>query len=78
MKKVFVSGSMSIKKLDNLAIQSLNKIISKNIQVLVGDANGVDKLVQEYLSNKRYYNVIIYTIFDTPRNYLNNEPLADY
>jgi len=72
MKKVFISGSMSIKKLDDLVIESLNKIITKNIQVLVGDANGVDKIAQEYFFNQGYFNVIVYTIFNKPRNLLSN------
>jgi len=70
MKKVLFSGSMSIKKLGELVIKSLEKIINKNIQVLVGDANGVDKLVQRYFYNQNYFNVIVYTIFDNPRNLL--------
>ena len=72
MKKVFISGSMSIKKLDELVLESLEKIISNNLQVLVGDADGVDKLVQEYFFSKGYFNVIVYTIFDRPRNLLSN------
>jgi len=73
MKKVFISGSIDIKRLDELVINSLNKIISKNIQVLVGDANGVDSLVQKYLNKKNYTNVIIYTIFEKPRNILSSK-----
>ena len=73
MKKVFISGSMSIKKLDELVRNSLEKIIALNLQVLVGDAYGVDKLVQEYFYNQNYYNVTIYTIFDIPRNLVSNK-----
>ena len=70
MKKVFISGSIDIKKLDELVINSLSKIISQNIQVLVGDASGVDTLVQKYLFSCNYFNVIVYTIFQKPRNLL--------
>jgi hypothetical protein len=45
---------MSIKKLDELVIESLDKIIFNNFEVLVGDADGVDKLVQEYFFNQDY------------------------
>ncbi len=72
MKKVFISGSIDINKLDDLVINSLDKIISQNIQVLVGDANGVDTLVQKYLARQNYFNVIVYTIFEKPRNLLSN------
>jgi hypothetical protein len=70
MKKVFISGSIEIKSLDNLVIESLQKIIENNLMVLVGDANGVDSLIQEYFSKKGYFNVIVYTIFNSPRNLL--------
>ena len=72
MKKVFISGSMNIKKLDELVLESLEKIISNNLQVLVGDADGVDKLVQEYFFNRNYFNVTVYTIFDNLRNLLSH------
>ena len=72
MKKVFISGSMSIKKLDNLVIFSLKRIIENNLGVLVGDANGIDSLIQEYFAKNNYFNVTVYTIFDSPRNLLSN------
>ena len=68
MKKVFISGSIEIKRLDDLVIESLNKIIENNLIVLVGDANGVDRLIQEFFAKNSYFNVIVYTIFQTPRN----------
>ena len=72
MKKVFISGSISIKKLDELVINSLEKIIENHLEVLVGDANGVDSLIQKFFSNKNYYKVTVYTIFDNPRNLLSS------
>jgi len=72
MKKVFISGSINIKKLDELVINSLNKIMFQNIQVLVGDANGVDKLIQQYFFSCNYFNVVVYTIFNNPRNLLSS------
>ena len=68
MKKVFVSGSMSIKKLDGLVLESLNKIMSLNMRILVGNARGVDKLVQEYCVKNSYYNVVVYSIRNIHRN----------
>lgn len=47
--KIFVSGSISIKKLPQIAVEKLNSIIAHNFTVLAGDANGVDCLIQEYL-----------------------------
>lgn len=68
MKKVFVSGSRSIRYLHKVVLESLEKIIDSNMKVLIGDAKGVDKLVQDYLSRKKYSNVIIYTVCENPRN----------
>ena len=50
MKSVFVSGSISIKTLPSEVIKSFDKIISQNIQVYVGDADGIDILTQNYLA----------------------------
>jgi len=68
MRKVFISGSRSIRRLDNLVINSLNKIISKGMRILIGDAKGVDRLVQEYLAEKGYFNATVYTVCSSPRN----------
>ena len=43
-KKVFISGSISIKRLPKEALKSIGKIISKKFEILVGDAKGVDSL----------------------------------
>ena len=58
--KVFVSGSISIKSLSEIAIQKLDSIMTKNLTVLVGDAKGIDKIVQEYLFMNNYSNVVVY------------------
>lgn len=67
MKKVFISGSISIKSLPLKVIDSINSIISKNYEILVGDADGVDSLVQSLCKNSNYQNLTIYTIYDVPR-----------
>lgn len=66
-KKVFISGSISIKKLNHEIVESLESIISKNYTVLVGDAPGIDTLIQDYFNRKNYYNVEIYSITSFPR-----------
>ena len=49
MTKVFISGSMKIKKLDSNVMERLDNIINSNYEVIVGDANGVDSSIQNYL-----------------------------
>jgi len=65
--KVFISGSISIKKLPNKVKESILKIIDKNLEILVGDANGIDSLIQDFCKEKQYFNVIVYTIEFLPR-----------
>ena len=68
MEKVFISGSIKIKELSNDFLESINNIIDKNMRILIGDAHGVDKIVQIYLHNKNYRNVEIYHVGAIPRN----------
>jgi len=65
--KVFISGSISIKKLPQEVKNSINKIIEQNFEILIGDAKGLDSLVQDYCSSLNYKNVTIYSIYLFPR-----------
>lgn len=65
---VFISGSRSIKSLPFEAIESLETIMAKGFTVLVGDCFGVDTLVQDYLADRNYQNVVVCHITDHPRN----------
>ena len=74
MTTVLISGSRSITELPKYAIESLDKIIDLNFEILIGDACGVDYLVQEYLILKSYKKVkVFYSLFKgngKPRNSL--------
>jgi len=70
---VFISGSIAIKKLPIEVIKSIKTIIQKGMTILVGDALGVDTLVQELCNKENYFNVIIYTITATPRYKANQQ-----
>jgi hypothetical protein len=67
MEKVFIAGPLKIRSLDKNIKERLDNIIQKKIEVLVGDANGIDKAVQEYLSSRNYRNTTVYCI-NKPRN----------
>lgn len=60
MKTVMISGSRSIRFLPSAAIESLNRIIELNFPVIIGDAAGIDSLVQQYLRSKNYQKVTVY------------------
>jgi hypothetical protein len=65
--KVFISGSISINKLPQEVKNSIDRIVKQNFEILVGDAKGIDTLVQNYCLLLNYYNVTIYSISIYPR-----------
>lgn len=73
MSRVFISGSISIKKLPLEVINSIKKIIDNRIQILVGDADGIDTLVQDFCLNESYTNLTVYSISTIPRYKASNE-----
>lgn len=65
--KVFISGSISISKLSDDVRESIDKIILNNLHILIGDADGIDTMVQKYCATMNYFNVTVYSIFPFPR-----------
>jgi hypothetical protein len=57
---IFISGSISIKSLRKNDIAALEQIVEGNHTILIGDANGVDKAVQQYLFEQKYQKVMVY------------------
>jgi len=72
MTNVFIGGSRTISRLAPEVLQRLDRIIAKNLPVLLGDANGADKAVQRYLESKRYRNVEVFCSGDICRNNIGN------
>lgn len=66
-EKVFVSGSISLKTLPVAIEQRLDNIINNNLEILVGDASGVDTLIQNFCRHRGYKNVTVFSIYSTPR-----------
>ncbi|MEG3933753.1 MULTISPECIES: hypothetical protein [unclassified Microcoleus] len=58
-KIVMISGSRSIKDI-TAGLPSIDRIMELKFSIIVGDAGGVDKLVQEYLRRSNYLNVKVY------------------
>jgi hypothetical protein len=50
----------------------LDRIIEKGLPVIIGDANGVDKAVQQYLNSKNYLNVEVFCSGHVCRNNIGN------
>jgi hypothetical protein len=75
MIKVFIGGSRHVLKLATPVRERIDKIVGKNLQIIVGDANGVDKAVQEYLFEKSYNNVEVFCSGPNCRNNVGRWPL---
>ncbi len=63
---VFISGSIDIKTLPNTVKASIDSICQQKMSIVVGDARGVDTLVQEYC--QQYNLLTVYYIGEQPRN----------
>ena len=67
VNSVFISGSIAIKKLPFQVQESIQTMIDKKMTILVGDAPGIDTLVQDLCNKQEYVDVIVYTITSSPR-----------
>ena len=72
--RVFIAGSRRLSKLSREVTQRLDNMIEKGLAVLIGDANGVDKAVQNYFNKKRYPNVQVFCMEGSCRNNVGNWP----
>lgn len=68
MSTVFISGSIKIKSLDDKIKSRLDNIVSSGLEVVIGDAGGADKLVQQYLVDRGASSVTVYCAGDDVRN----------
>jgi len=68
--KVFIAGPRAVSKLNKAVEERLFNIYNNNFTVLVGDANGVDKTIQNYFNNLNYKNVIVFASEGKARNNL--------
>ena len=66
--KVFIGGSIGIKYLDYTVKDELDKYMNGELEVLIGDAYGIDNLVQKYLTENLYRNVTVYASNGRARN----------
>lgn len=66
--KVFIAGSRAISRLNESLRARLDRIIAEGHAVLVGDANGADRIVQQYLADRHYRDVTVYCTGGRCRN----------
>ena len=72
--KVFIAGSRRLSRLSHDVRRRLDTIVDKGFTVILGDANGVDKAVQQYLSNKSYRDVLVFCMDSGCRNNVGGWP----
>lgn len=66
-KIVMLSGSLGVHRLNKEVTDTLDVLMSKRVKILIGDALGADKRMQEYLYSKGYSKVTVYHIARTCR-----------
>jgi len=75
MTTVFIAGSMNIKNLDSRVKERMANILSSNLNIVVGDADGADTSIQKYLFEQGVSNAVVYCSGSKPRNNLGNWPV---
>jgi len=75
MKKVFIGGSRKISRLRADVRQRLDRIIENSLPVLIGDAAGADKAVQQYLHSRKYDQVEVFCAGGECRNNMGGWPV---
>jgi hypothetical protein len=70
--KVFIAGSRRLSKLSQDVKLRIDKVVEQNLTILIGDASGADKAVQQYLSSKGYGEVVVFCMDGSCRNNLGN------
>src|SRR5215510_4088285 len=72
MTTVFIGGSRRLTKLASPVKDRIDNIVNNNFTILIGDANGTDKCVQKYLSDRHYQNVVVFCMEGICRNNISN------
>ncbi len=66
--KLFIGGSIGIGHLDYTVKDELDRYIKDKHEIIVGDAYGIDSLVQRYLNEHDYDSVTVYASNGRARN----------
>lgn len=60
MTTVFIGGSRAISGLNPVIRERLDDLMHRRCVIFIGDANGADKMVQQYLAEQDYRDVVVY------------------
>jgi len=73
MTSVFIGGSRAVSQLNETILSKLDDLIGRECLILVGDANGADKAVQQHFAGRGYDHVVVYCMAEC-RNNVGNWP----
>lgn len=68
MTTVFIAGSMNIKHLDRKVKERMANVVAQDYDVIVGDADGADAAIQEFLLESGATKATVYCSGSNPRN----------
>jgi len=72
---VFIGGSRKLSRLSTDVRRRIDNIIDSAFAILLGDANGADKAVQNYLLARNYQRVTVFCMTGKCRNNLGRWPV---
>jgi hypothetical protein len=75
MTTVFIAGSMNIRKLDRMVKERIDNIVDSGLDIVIGDADGADASIQEYLFSKGASKTTVFCSGDKPRNNIGAWPV---
>lgn len=75
-KTVFIGGPRAITRLDKNVQARLLSLIESGCQVIIGDAAGIDKAVQQFLNDQEFQQVKIYASNGNVRNNIGAWPVT--
>lgn len=75
MPTVFIAGSMNIRKLDRMVKERIDNILNSGLDIVIGDADGADASIQEYLFSKGASKATVFCSGDKPRNNIGAWPV---
>lgn len=58
--KVFIGGSRAVSRLNEVIRDRLDDLMKGGCTILIGDANGADKAVQQYFADRHYDHVVVF------------------
>jgi len=74
--KIFIGGSRAVSKLNQVIRVRLDEFVRRGDSILIGDANGADKAVQQYFAEHRYPNVEVFCMEEC-RNNIGSWPIRN-